>query len=465
MKRITRIVILLFVLCNLNAAPKAKYVFYFIGDGMGVNHVNVTEMYMSAIHDSIGVENLLMTQFPVVGVATTYSKSSPVTDSAASGTALATGVKTYNGAIGVNSDTLPVYSVAVAAQKAGRKVGIITSVSIDHATPASFYAHQSHRKKYYEIASEIPKAGFDFYAGSGFASPMLNCEKHEVENVEDVIKRAGYEVLRGMDEYKKHAADQSPKVLLQTSDKEQEALPYSIDRQADDISLADLTRCGIEQLYCKNGFFMMIEGGKIDWAAHHNDPATMIREVMDLDQAVKVAYEFYKRHPKETLIVISADHETGGLALARENIYNLNLKQLATQQCSEEMLSRAITDIRLKKGDNITYADIQSVLREKTGLWDSITPTWEQEKKLRDAYEKSFVTNKKKLEKQMYSKTELVAGAAKEVMSQVAGLSWGTRGHTAGYVPVYVVGTGQELFRGRLDNALLPKLIEKAAGY
>lgn len=467
MKRFTLTIAVTLLAVLASAAPKAKYVFYFIGDGMGVNHVNVTEAYLSALDGEIGAHHLLLTQLQVTGMATTFSKNSPVTDSAASGTALATGTKTYNGAIGVDSDTLPVYSVAVAAKKAGKKVGVITSVSIDHATPASFYAHQSYRKKYYEIATEIPAAGFDFYGGSGFASPTLSYEKEEMENIEDSLRRGGYLVLHGIEEYDSHKSDKAPKVLVQTTDKEQGSLPYYIDRQKGDLTLATLLQCAIEQLTAgnNNGFFLMAEGGKIDWAAHHNDPATMVGEVIDMNNALRVAYEFYRQHPKETLIVISADHETGGLALARDNVYNLSLEVLANQRCSQEALSDAIAKVRAEKGDSVTYADIQEVLKREMGFWDKLQPTWEQEKTLRDAYEKSFVQNKKRKEKQMYAQTELVAKAATNVISQMAGLAWSTGGHTAGYVPVYAHGVGHEKFYGLLDNALLPVLIKQIAGY
>ncbi len=465
MKRLRIIIALLLIVAMSHAAGKAKYVFYFIGDGMGVNQVNITEMYLSALKGNIGVENLLMTQFPAFTMATTYSNSSPVTDSAASGTALASGTKTYNGAIGVDKDSAAVYSIAVDAKKAGKKVGILTSVSINHATPASFYAHQNYRKMYYEIASDIPASGFDFFAGSGFVSPTLSYDKHEMPDVEQKIKDAGYLVLRGMEQYRKHCGDKAPKVLIQTPDKDQQSLPYAIDRKANDITLADLTRCAIEQLDGKQGFFMMVEGGKIDWAAHDNDPHTMIREVIDMDSAVRVAYDFYLKHPHETLIVISADHETGGLTMARDKIYDLYLTQLLNQHCSLRELSNAIHMTRVSKGEKISYADIQKVLSDKMGFWNKITLTWEQEKKLRDAYEKSFVTDYKRYAKLDEDQIEPVARVANRVMSQVANIGWTTGGHTAGYVPVYAIGAGQELFHGRLDNALLPMLIKQAAGY
>ena len=159
---------LFFVLISVVANGQAKYVFYFIGDGMGVNQVNGTEMYQAEIQNGrIGVEPLLFTQFPVATMATTFSAKNSVTDSAAAGTALATGKKTYNGAISVGEDKNAIQTVAEKAKKAGKKVGVTTSVSVDHATPAAFYAHQPDRNMNYEIALDLPKANFDFYAGGG----------------------------------------------------------------------------------------------------------------------------------------------------------------------------------------------------------------------------------------------------------------------------------------------------------
>ena len=147
---------LLFVLISVAANGQAKYVFYFIGDGMGVNQVNGTEMYQAERQNGrIGVEPLLFTQFPVATMATTFSATNSVTDSAAAGTALATGKKTYNSAISVGEDKNPIETIAEKAKKAGKKVGVTTSVSVDHATPAAFYAHQADRNMNYEIAIDL----------------------------------------------------------------------------------------------------------------------------------------------------------------------------------------------------------------------------------------------------------------------------------------------------------------------
>lgn len=457
----------LFVLMAFTAqAQQAKYVFYFIGDGMGVNQVNGTEMYLAEQAGRIGVEPLLFTTFPAVGIATTYSASNSITDSSAAGTALATGSKTYNGAIGVDANKETLQSIAERAKKAGKKVGITTSVSVDHATPAAFYAHQVSRSMYYEIALDLPKAGFDFYAGSGFLKPSTTYDKKDAPSIFPIFEQAGYTVARGLDEYKQKAAQADKMILIQNEDANPSCLPYAIDRKEGDLTLAQITESAISFLTKgKNkGFFLMVEGGKIDWACHSNDPATAFNEVIDMDNAVKVAYEFYKKHPKETLIVITADHETGGLGLGTRT-YELHLKSLASQKQSQDLLSTAITDLRKVKGDNVTWEDMKELLGEKMGFWKELPISWEQEKKLRDEFETSFVKHKVVFAESLYSKTEPLAAVAREVMSEIAMVGWTSVNHTAGYVPVYAIGAGAKQFAGKLNNIDIPQRIAKVAGY
>lgn len=458
---------MLFLLVALVAkAQQAKYVFYFIGDGMGLNQVNTTEMYLGEQQGRIGTEPLCFASFPVAGMATTFSASNSITDSAAGGTALATGVKTYNGAIGVDANKERVMSVAERAKRAGKKVGVTTSVSVDHATPAAFYGHQPDRSMYYEIALQLPEAGFDFYAGSGFLKPARTFDKKDAPSIYPIIEQAGYTIARGIDEYQAKAGDADKMVLIQKDGTDASSLPYAIDRNEGDLTLAQITESAIDFLSRDNkkGFFLMVEGGKIDWACHSNDPATMVKEVIDMDNAIRVAYEFYKKHPKETLIVITADHETGGLGLGNSN-YTLNLKSLDCQKQSVDLLSRALTDLRKAKGNKATWEDVKALLTERMGFWGELTPTWEQEKMLRDEFESSFVRNKVVFEESLYSKTEPLAAVAKKVLSQMSKLGWTTGSHSAEYVPVFAVGAGSKLFMGKMDNTDIPKRIAKAAGY
>lgn len=465
MKRLTYLMLFM-LLAVVAQAQQAKYVFYFIGDGMGLNQVNTTEMYLGEKQGRIGIEPLCFASFPVAGMATSYSATNSITDSSAGGTALATGVKTYNGAIGVDANKERVMSVAERAKRAGKKVGVTTSVSIDHATPAAFYGHQPDRSMYYEIALQLPEAGFDFYAGSGFLKPARTFDKKDAPSIYPIFEQAGYTIARGLDEYKAKADDAGKMVLMQKEGANSSSLPYAIDRREGDLTLAQITESAIDFLSRDNkkGFFLMVEGGKIDWACHSNDPATMVKEVIDMDNAVRVAYEFYKKHPKETLIVITADHETGGLALGNSN-YTLNLKSLDCQKQSVDLLSRALTDLRKSKGNKATWEDVKALLTERMGFWGELTPTWEQEKMLRDEFESSFVRNKVVFEESLYSKTEPLAAVAKKVLSQMSKLGWTTGSHSAEYVPVFAVGAGSKLFMGKMDNTDIPKRIAKAAGY
>ncbi len=460
------LLLLLFLLPALTYAQQAKYVFYFIGDGMGVNQVNGTEMYLAEQQGRIGVEPLLFTQFPATGVATTFSATNSVTDSAAAGTALATGTKTYNSAIGVDEQKNALSSIAERAKKAGKQVGIATSVSVDHATPAAFYAHQASRSMYYEIALDLPKAGFDFHAGSGFLKPNTNYEGKEAPPVFPIIEKAGYTIVRGTKEFDEKYAQAEKLILIQREDASPSSLPYAIDRREGDLTLARITESAITFLTRKKskGFFLMVEGGKIDWACHGNDPATAFEEVIDMDNAVKVAYEFYKKHPKETLIVVTADHETGGLGLGTGK-YALNLKALTHQKQSQDELSKAVSDLRREKNNKVTWEDMKELLSGRMGFWTELPLTWEQEKALRDEFESSFVKNKTVFEETLYSKSEPIAACAKKIMSQIAMVGWTSSNHTASYVPVYAIGAGAELFVGKYDNTDIPKRIAKAGGY
>lgn len=466
MKRLTYL--LLFVLvAGMTYAQQAKYVFFFIGDGMGVNQVNTTEMFQADMENGrIGTQKLLFGSFPVAGIATSYSASNSVTDSSAGGTALATGSKTYNGAIGVDVNKKALESVAYLAKESGKKVGIASTVSIDHATPAAFYAHQPNRNMYYEIALELPQSGFDFFAGAGFLKPDKTYDKKDAPSIYPIIEKAGYTIARGLTEYEEKAASADKMVLIQAEGAAADCLPYAIDRKEGDLTLAQITESAIDFLTKDNkkGFFLMLEGGKIDWACHSNDPATVVKEVIDMDNAIRVAYEFYKKHPKETLIVVAADHETGGLGMGT-GTYTLNLKALDYQKQSVDGLSRAMSDLRKAKGNKVNWEEMKELLAERMGFWKELELTWAQERLLRDEFEDSFVKNKVVFEESLYSKTEPLAAAAKNVMSQIAHLGWTSSNHTAEYVPVYAIGAGSDLFMGKMDNTDIPKRIAKAGRY
>ena len=471
MKKLSFIITFVFLSILFVQAQQAKYVFYFIGDGMGVNQVLGTEMYRSELKGEIGITPLLFTQFPFATVATTFSATNGVTDSAAAGTALATGNKTKNGTLGMKKDLeTKINSVAAWAKDKGCRVGISTSVSVDHATPAAFYAHDPSRGSYYKIGTDLYKAGFDFYAGSDFLDPTNKEDKSGTsENLYSLAEKNGYTIARGYKDYLKKCKKADKMILFQTekaSEADRTAIPYAIDRTKNDLTLADITRSAINFLSkdLSKGFFLMVEGGKIDWACHSNDAATVFHEVVDMDEAVKVAYEFYSQHPDETLIVVTADHETGGFVLGT-GAYKLNLQVLKNQKVSENGFTRILNELRKKYDNNVSWEKVQQALKENFGFWDKVQLSKAQEERLQAKYTETFKGQEAKLEKSEYAQDEPLAAEAKRIIDEIALVGWTSGGHSAGYVPVFAIGAGAEQFQGRIDNTEIPMKIAKAAGY
>ncbi len=311
MKRSLLSLSLLALLSCAKVEQTPKYVFYFIGDGMGLAHVNLTEAAISAKAGKIGFSPLSFSSFPHQALVTTYSSDNLITDSAAAGTALATGEKTSNGTIGMNADhTANLTSVATKAKGEGYSVGILSTVSLDHATPAAFYAHEPRRSMYSEIAQWLPKSGFDLFVGAGLKDITANF-------YDSISSAANYTIVRGGSD--KLQGDRV--VWIQDSSADVNKIPLAIDYKTGDMTLETMVSESINFLEAKSdkGFFMMIESGQIDWASHDNDAASIVHETQNLSQAVEQALEFYNKYPEQTLIIVTADHETGGLTLGRNN--------------------------------------------------------------------------------------------------------------------------------------------------
>ena len=466
MKNVRLQIFVSFLLCACFLhAQQAKYIFFFIGDGMGLNQIQMTELYGAELQGNIGITSLLFTQFPMATIATTYSATNGVTDSAASGTALATGVKTRNGCIGVMKDKVtPLKSIAVRAREAGCKVGVASSVAVNHATPAAFYAHNENRKNYNAIGHDLVAAGFDFYGGADF----WGVTPQDSIGLYDLARSNGYTITRGYKEFQKKARTSDRMILFQkiaVSKIDSRTTPYAIDRQKTDLTLSEITRAGIKVLTKdpKKGFFFMIEGGSIDWACHSNDAATVIHEVQDLDRAIGVAYEFYQQHPDETLIVVTADHETGGLGLGTGS-YELNLSVLSNQKISEREFSKVLGNLRKKCNGYVSWDIVKNSLSENFGFWKKIRLTLQQEERLKIAYESSFINSASLVESE-YQKDETIAAEAKKIINEIALVDWISKGHSASFVPVFALGAGAENFQSRTDNAEIPRKIAEIGGY
>lgn len=460
MKRLS--FVLLFSLIALLSVAQAKYVFFFIGDGMGPHQVLSTEMYLAELEGKIGRKSLLMTSFPYSGQVATFSANSGITDSAASGTCLASGKKTNNGMIGQEPDGTPAISVASRLKDQGWGVGIMTTVTIDHATPSSHYAHTPSRNNYYIIGTQLAESGFDFFGGSGFDKPQ-DKNNPAAPNLYDLCEQNGYVLAGGYSDAKaKIGADKMllvPAERLADRTRHAGALPYAIDRKEGDLSLPEIVEVAIAQLSTHDRFFMMAEGGKIDYASHGNDGGTVLREVIDFDNAIKVAYEFYKQHPDETLIVVTADHETGGMALGNSD-YTLNLKVLAEQKCSSDLLSDQLSALRKEAGEGLTWEQVKEVISLNTGLYAAVEMSEEEDAQLQAAFE-SMMRNQGG-QKTLYKDINALASQALKILNRKSRLGWTSGGHTASAVPVFAIGVGAERFTGWHDNTEIAPLIYEA---
>ena len=464
------IILLMFLFAlTLSAQGKAKYVFYFIGDGMGVNQVNAAETYLGALQGRIGIQPLCFPSFPYSAFVNTQSATNGVTDSAAGGTALACGQKTKNGTLGMLKDlTTSVSSIADWARNSGAAVGITTSVAIDHATPAAFYAHVKERHEQYTIGKQLVESANDFYAGSDFTIPT-DPEYPNGPTLYEEANAKGFTISRGYADYQKRAANAKKMILLQSeeaSKADRYSIPYALDRKDGDLTLTDITRAGIDFLMKKqgekNGFFMMIEGGKIDWACHANDLA-FIPELIDMDNAVKVAYDFYKQHPDETLIIVTADHETGGIVLSR-GLYEINLAAVGNQRITIEKLGKELHKMHDVKGDKLVWDDVKTFLAENFGFWDKISLTDEQTQRLESAFKK-IMDGTSKDQRTLYQNDDELAVTVRNIMSECAQVGWHVTSHSNGYVPCFAIGVGAEQIHGRIDNTEIPKIVAKAAGW
>ncbi len=448
--------------------PKAKYVFLFIGDGMGQAQVSLAEAYLAAVNDRIGFEPLSFSKFPYTGQSTTYANNRLITCSAAAGTALATGHKTNINRISMDpAGDLPFETIAEKAKNKGCKVGIITSVSIDHATPAVFYAHQPDRNNYFEIGTELAGSGFDYFAGGGFVTPdgALNGEQ---VNLLKLAADSGYRVVNTAEAFSALKPGSGKALVMSPRTARGATLPYALDMDPGDLTLADFTAKGIAMLSGKEGFFMMVEGGKIDWACHSNDAATTLHEVLAFDGAVREALKFYQDHPDETLIIVTADHETGGLSLGYARTkYETNPGLLKYQLSSVDELNKIVAMFRINQSGD-TDADFERMLKaleNDLGLnsrkWGTLLSEEEKES-LRVLFKESMAITITDITS--YNESEPFIDQAIRLINQKAGVSWCSGSHTAINVPVYAFGAGAERFTGVMDNTDIPKRIGEIMG-
>lgn len=441
------------------APQKAKYVFYFIGDGLGINQVYGTELYNAALRGDATKRVLLpFDEFPVRLYVDNRSSSSLVTDSSAAGTALSAGVKSANGYMGIDAEKRDAENLVEKACRKGMKTGLVTNVGVNHATPSAFYAHCGYRGEYVRIARQLKESGVDFTAGS-----TILFRSKDTVTVHDLVREfrdAGIVVSQRADEA---AQVRGRRVVLLSESLGRKSLRYAIDRSEGDESLVGFTDAAVKYLEREaagRGFFLMVEGGKIDYACHSNDAVTLFHEINDFADAVSAAVRFAERHPTETLIVVTSDHETGGIALGYKE-YCMHIECLTHQNCSIGALSKRM--MRMREEGRTEWEDMKSLLGECLGFWRGVEITEKEEASLRRTFEKSFLESAEKVV-DLYASNEKMASQAIRLLNGKAHIKWAGLAHTGMQVPLYVRGAGEEYFRGCRDNTDIPKAIMRAMG-
>ncbi|MFH1946125.1 MAG: alkaline phosphatase [Acidobacteriota bacterium] len=469
-------VLLLLTGCGQKEASP-KYVFLFIGDGMGLAQVHAAEIFLGVSETgNIEVKKLDFSSFPAQGLMTTYAADNLVTESAASATALFTGVKTRNGRINMDETgekKLIIFTETV--RETGRKIGVISNVSLDHATPAACYAHVPSRSQYYDIALELGQSPVDFFGGGGLIRPTGRNSDQP-----DAVKLAednGYTVVDTKEAFLALKPGREKIIAFNerlTSDK---AMPFEIDREKDDLPLSAYVKKAIELLDNPKGFFMMVESGKIDWACHDSDAGASIREVLALDDAVREALAFYHRHPKKTLIIVTADHETGGLTLSSKNassktsISLLSRQKMSMDRFTEEFIKPYFSST--PEADR-SLQDMLGPIEEQFGLCVLTTDRkGSLNRKAKEGDREARIELDLSLAPQNLSELQAAFEdsskkafplAIARIMSTKAGLTWAIDGHSALPVPVYAIGSGHELFNGCFDNTDLAKKMAALMG-
>ena len=443
---------------------RVKYVFMFIGDGMSIPQRMATDAYLK----SLDLPTLAINKMPYQALTTTNSADHFITDSAASGTAIACGTKVPNHYVGVDAAGKKLESTAFVAKKSGKKVGIITSVTLNHATPAAFYAHTDNRSDYYKIGLDLVASGFDFFGGGAIAKHDFKKSKIYKGDVLDIARKGGYKIFDTPDSIKNIKKSDGKVIAL--ADR-YGAMPYAIDAP-DSIRGADILKKAIEVLDSDAGFFIMLEGGKVDWMCHANDAATTIVEVVDFDKSVQVAIDFAKTHPDETLIVVTGDHETGGLTLGFAGTgYESYIYLLPRQTCSVEAFEKKVKTL-VKNNPDATFDDAKKILSESFGFkfdggkkGDRLVPTKAEIAALKEAFERERQLFKKSLsggKKEAYErKKSPLAVAAVRCFNNKAGVAWTSNAHTALPVLTTAQGVNAEMFSGMIDNCDIAKKLKK----
>ena len=482
----TCLAILALNICTLHAETKIqgkkdgsgtpKYVFVFIGDGMSYPQIQSAAYYAGKdaagivdvvknsenAGDSPAMKNLSFYDFPVAGSASTYDATSFAPDSASTATSIFTGYKTHSSSINVDI-TKKIKYRTIAEQLRDQKkwkIGVVSTVNLNHATPAATYAHQASRKSNYAIGQELVESNFDYFAGGALMEPQD--KKDDKTSIYELAKSAGYKVCFTQNDANSLQNGDKAIVVAETL-ADGDAMSYDNDRKNDEWALRDYVRKGIEVLDNKKGFFMMVEGGKVDWACHANDARSSIADTLALSAAVEEAIEFYNKHPKETLIIVTADHETGGLTIGYAGTdYNLFFRTLDNQKISYAKFDSDYVSNYKKNGTSLeeVMTDVEQLFglklpgSEGSNKNGGLVLTDYEYSRIKTAYEKTIKNDKSRtqMEYDLYGTYEPLTITITHILNAKSGLGWTSNSHTGLPVPVFALGAGQDEFKGFYDN-------------
>lgn len=468
-----------------------KYIFMFIGDGMAAVQVNSAQIYGGTNkHNQMALDKMNFQDFEAVGYQTTQDATSFAPDSASTATSLSSGFKTWSGTIGLKpvgtksgnkpenvdgTSTPQTIAERLKAEK-GMKIGIISTVTINHATPAAYYAHVASRNDYYDIALQMADSGFDFFGGGTISQPTG--KDKDQKDAYDVMKEKGYKIAKTKEDILALNSQSGKAYAVTPVTQDSGAMPYAIDNKDSDLTLADFVKKGIDVLDNDKGFFMMAESGKIDWAGHANDAKANIGDVIAFEEAIQVAIDFAAKHPEETLIIVTGDHETGGMTIGQATTgYDTAFHILESQKMSYVAFDALINKM---KADNpsLKFDDVMPVITENFGLVNKTKndisrpgePSYmtlelsdREVAKLKKAFTETMKDKPTDSEENdlLYGGYNPLSVTLTHILNNKAGIGWTSYSHTGVPVPVYATGASAELFNGAYENtAVYDKLVK-----
>jgi alkaline phosphatase len=430
---------------NQVGSTNPKYIFFFLVDGSGIPHLEITRQYNQMLHEGMNITDKIIKE-GVLGLMTTHAADSLSTDSAAAATAMASGCKAKLGALGVCADgTVPKTAMEVAKER-GMRIGLVTNAPVYDASPAALVCHVPNRRQYAAIVDRYLELAPDVLLGGGRDQFLPRSQpgsrrNDDADMIASFVKKQ-YQVVSNKLELEQ---SQRGKVLglFGLSD-----MSFEIDRdKKTEPSLSEMTRAAIRHLHDNNprGFFAFIENEGVDSASHLTDVAAMIHDYREFDRAVGLAYEFYKKYPRETLIIVTSDHETGGLG------FTLALKDLSSTK-GPNQIAATIDDLKKIQTIPISLRKASEILGPQ--------PTGESVDNLMKEHFKGFTLapdyKEAILKRQPISRTIFNNPTTNALGMMVANNTqayWVTTTHTNHPVFVAALGPGAEKFKGYFDNA------------